>query len=83
MGCSYIGNSGLSHECDNSLNHVNQPFNEVVFSKYGLVQFGNYLLSEERKELFKSKSKKHLKERLSIVHDSDVENFLESIKKSE
>jgi len=83
MGCNYIGSSGLNYECDGRLNHVNQPLREVVFSKYGLIQFGNYLLSKEREELFKSKSKKDLKERLSMVHHADVENFLESIKKIE
>lgn len=40
-----------------------------------LVEFGNYLLSEKRKEQFRNVSKKNLKLRLSKVHDSDLQNF--------
>lgn len=40
-----------------------------------LVEFGNYLLSDERKERFRQVSKSNLKERLSKVHDADLANF--------
>jgi len=48
-----------------------------------LVKFGNYLLSEERYELFKSHpgypSGELLEERLRDVHDSDISNFKEKL----
>lgn len=53
----------------------------TYFNKKDLVNFGNYLLSDERKERFKSISEENLDERLSKVHDTDIENFLESNKK--
>lgn len=53
----------------------------TYFNKKDLVEFGNYLLSEERKESFKSISKENIDERLSKVHHADIENFLESKKK--
>lgn len=55
----------------------------TYFNKKDLVNFGNYLLSEERKKLFESHPEhiSSLEERLSKVHHADVENFLESIKK--
>lgn len=53
----------------------------TYYNKKDLVKFGNYLLSEERIERFKAISEENLEERLSKVHHSDVENFLESIKK--
>jgi len=42
------------------------------------VNFGNYLLSEERKRLFENHPEPvgTLEERLSKVHHSDIENFL-------
>ena len=51
----------------------------TYFNKKDLVDFGNYLLSKERKELFKLHPKPigSLEERLSKVHHSDIENFLE------
>lgn len=50
----------------------------TYFNKKDLVDFGNYLLSEERKELFKQHPEPvgTLEERLSKVHHSDIENFL-------
>ena len=65
----------------------------TYFNKKDLVSFGNYLLSKERRELFKSRPKPinsegpglTLDERLSVVHHADVENWmeLEKNKKSE
>jgi hypothetical protein len=49
----------------------------TYFNKKDLVAFGNYLLSEERRERFKAISEEALEERLSVVHHADVENFLE------
>jgi len=50
----------------------------TYFNKKDLVDFGNYLLSEERKRLFENHPEPvgTLKERLSKVHHSDIENFL-------
>lgn len=50
----------------------------TYFNKKDLVNFGNYLLSEERRELFKQHPEPvgTLEERLSKVHHSDIENFL-------
>lgn len=47
------------------------------YTEQQLVEFGTYLLSAERKKLFKSRKIKGLtlNERLSQVHDSDLENF--------
>lgn len=51
----------------------------------GAIDFGNYLLSDERvtnfKETYKARSKElksaeSLEEALSKVHDVDIENFL-------
>lgn len=57
----------------------------TYFNKKDLVDFGNYLLSEERKRLFENHPEPvgTLEERLSKVHHSDIENFLEKIKKIE
>jgi len=49
---------------------------ETYFNKKDLVKFGNYLLSEKRKEKMEDISE----EKLSFVYDADIENFLESIK---
>mgnify|MGYP001004308453 FL=1 len=50
----------------------------TYFNKKDLVDFGNYLLSEERKRLFENHPEPvgTLEERLSKVHHSDIENFL-------
>lgn len=51
----------------------------TVFNTRDLVSFGNYLLSEERRELFKNNPNfpngEFLEERLSGVYHSDVENW--------
>ncbi len=50
----------------------------TYFNKKDLVDFGNYLLSEERKRLFENHPEPvgTLEERLLKVHHSDIENFL-------
>lgn len=53
----------------------------TYFNKKDLVEFGNYVLSDERKEMFIAVSEENLDERLSKVHHADIENFLESKKK--
>lgn len=55
----------------------------TYFNKKDLVDFGNYLLSEERKRLFENHPEPvgTLEERLSKVHHSDIENFLSMNKK--
>ena len=50
----------------------------TYFTKKDLVEFGNYLLSEKRKQSIKIISSKNLKERLSQVHDADLANFREA-----
>lgn len=50
----------------------------TYFSKKDMVSFGDYLLSEQRRELFASHpefGEKGLESRLSCVHDSDIENW--------
>lgn len=50
----------------------------TYFNKKDMVSFGNYLLSEQRRDLFASHpdfKEKNLDERLSYVHDSDIENW--------
>jgi len=46
-----------------------------------LISFGNYLLSKEREDSFRSNPSfpdgQLLKERLSVVHDSDLKNWFE------
>ncbi len=39
------------------------------------VDFGNYLLSKERRQRFEAISLDRLDERLSEVHDADIRNF--------
>jgi hypothetical protein len=46
---------------------------EMYFNKKDLVDFGNYLLSDERKEMVSDLNKDN------VTH-ADIENFLESIK---
>lgn len=56
----------------------------TYFNKKDLVDFGNYLLSDQRKELIEShpeKSKELIEERLKTVSDADVSNFLETKRK--
>jgi len=48
-----------------------------LFELSDLVSFGNYLLSEERKNLYESRGKELLEERLSMVSDADLQNWLE------
>ena len=51
----------------------------VFYDEKDLVSFGNYLLSEERKEAFKNnpnfQNGELLEERLSAVHHADFENW--------
>lgn len=50
-----------------------------TFTEKQLVEFGNYLLSEERKQLYASHPQlgdSDLEERLSTVNHADVENFI-------
>lgn len=53
----------------------------TYFNRTDLVKFGQYLLSKERRDKFKShsgfKNPILLETRLSMVHHSDVENWLE------
>lgn len=39
------------------------------------IDFGNYLLSDERRKNFESISMDNLEDRLSVVHDADIRNF--------
>lgn len=59
----------------------------TYFNKKDLVKFGEYLLSEKRTNLIKENYSEgdnvSLEERLRNVYHSDVENFLESIRKIE
>jgi hypothetical protein len=56
----------------------------TYFNRKDLVSFGNYLLSDERKERFKInpnfRNGELLKERLSQVHHADVENWMDDSK---
>lgn len=57
----------------------------TYFNKKDLVEFGRYLLSEERtnriSQNYNPNDNISLQERLREVYHADVENFLESIKK--
>lgn len=57
----------------------------TYFNKTDLVKFGKYLLSEERTKLILNNPnflpKEQIEERIREVCHSDVENFLETIKK--
>ena len=51
-----------------------------VFTRYQLVQFGNYLLSDKRRDLYKQEGdQSRLDERLSVVNDADVDNYIVSL----
>ena len=56
----------------------------TYFNRKDLVQFGEYLLSEERTSLisesYNSNDNVSLEERLKSVYHADVENFLNSKK---
>jgi hypothetical protein len=49
------------------------PMPEEKFTRSQLVEFGNYLLSEERKSFYTGDN---VEERLSQVNHADVENWL-------
>lgn len=54
---------------------------ELTFTESQLVSFGEYLLSNKRRELFASHPElldKNLDDRLSVVHHSDVYNWLQN-----
>lgn len=58
----------------------------TYFNKKDLVKFGEYLFSEARKKLLEENHQKGfnslpLEDRLRQIHHSDIENFLQSIKK--
>jgi len=57
----------------------------VFYDENDLVSFGNYLLSEERRELFKNNPNfpngELLEERLSEVHHADFENWKAKMEK--
>ncbi len=57
----------------------------TYFNRKDLVRFGEYLLSEERRELYKQNpnfpNELLLEERLSEVSHSDIENFIENQRK--
>lgn len=62
----------------------------TYFNKKDLVQFGEYLLSDERRKLFKESYKEKIRsgisplpveESLKLVHHSDIANWIESTKK--
>ena len=56
----------------------------LYFNKKDLIKFGNYLLSDERKELIFSHPDKSIDakgEALKTVSRADFENFMKKIKK--
>ncbi len=57
----------------------------TYFNRKDLVNFGKYLLSDERKGRIKTNYSEgdsiSVEERLTEVYHADVENFLESVKK--
>lgn len=59
-------------------NKVEQPVVEEMFTTQQLVQFGYYLLSDQRTKLIKDHTKGNHKikmERLKQVYHADIENF--------
>ena len=56
----------------------------TYFNRKDLVNFGQYLLSEERtKSITYGYSEEDHEERIRNVYHADVENFLEKVKKPE
>lgn len=56
----------------------------LYFNKRDLISFGNYLLSDERRELYKNHPElgdKNLEERLLGVHKSDIDNWMAGLEK--
>lgn len=51
------------------------------FSEEEMVSFGNFLLSKERRQSYKSRKVKgfSLSQRLSQVHHADLENFKQTL----
>lgn len=52
-----------------------------LYTESDLIEFGNFLLSDKRKSYFEFKDTRkpaELEERLKVVHDSDIQNFLEN-----
>ena len=58
------------------------------FTEKQVVQFGNYLLSQERKKRFEATTRQNKKDNLNIVgtrsrlagvHDADIQNFMSDI----
>lgn len=63
---------------NNTLNNVSEV--PIVFTRFQLVEFGNYLLSEERRKSYQQEGDQSiLQERLSAVNHADVENYIESL----
>lgn len=56
--------------------------NEKTYTEKDLVDFGNYILSEERKEHFTDHENMEDKEvRMQKVHNEDIENWKDKNKK--
>jgi hypothetical protein len=53
----------------------------TVFTRYQLVEFGNYLLSDERKLQYEKRNINNVTERLYVVNHADVENYIVSLTK--
>ena len=56
----------------------------LYFNKRDLVSFGNYLLSKERRELYKNHpelGETNLEARLAEVNHADIENWMAGLKK--
>ncbi len=56
----------------------------LYFNKRDLISFGNYLLSDERRELYANHPElgdNNLDERLANVNHSDIENWMAGLKK--